>query len=268
MPFGGQYMQRVGKRRTFKRRRTGGYRKLSFRRSLRRLARNFSTFKSASIQWQSPSSIIGGTSGVMVSVHNSTASSSSNGYVHLSGIPVGTGPATRTGNRVQLLRLTVRGLTYTSVEAPTPSTNMGRIVFYMVMNNANDTLGVGSNDIVNAMLNWTSATYAGVLAPWNPQQVPSAIRIIKDIYINPWNVCRPASGAGASNTGAVTPWQFSVNLRKYMGRSKFSTYSGASNTANDSVSNQLFCAFIQSTPTPADIGSLVSIWSFKLSYIP
>lgn len=252
----------------FKRRRIGGFKRFSFRRSFRRMQREFKTLKSASLQWASPGSIVGGSGGVMISTHNSAASSSSNGYVHLSAIASGTGPAARTGNRVQLLRLTVRGFSYTYVDSPTPIYNMGRVVFYMVKNNNGDALGVGSNDIVNSILNWTTGTYSNTLGMWNPQLVPSQIRIIKDIMINPWNVARPASGAGASNSGAAIKWEFSVNLRKFMGKEKYSTYHASGNGASDADTNQVFAAFLQSNPTPVDSGSLVSVWGFKLSYIP
>lgn len=253
--------------RPFKRRRMGGMRRFSFRRTLRRVSKQLSTFRSASLQWASPSTIVGGSGGTMTCVHNNAASSTSNGYVHLSGIAGGTGPSVRLGNRAQLLRLTVKGITYTGVQANGGIINQGRVIFYMVRANGGDGLGVGNNDIVNAIMNWTTGTASGVFGTWNPQKVPTSIRIIKDININPWNTPNPGTGAGNHN-GAVVRWDFSVNLRKYMGKDKWSTWTGSSNAASDSDANQVFAAFIQTTPTPADAGALTSVFGFKLTFLP
>lgn len=258
--------RRSSGRPTFKRRRMGGFRRFSFRKTLRRVSKQLATFRSASLQWATPVSIVGGSSGTMLSVHNNAASSTSNGYVHLSGITVGTGPSVRTGNRAQLLRLTVRGITYMSTFSTAGQINTGRIVFYMVKSNGGDVLGTGNNDIVNAINGWSTGTFSGVYGTWNPAVVPTRIRIIKDIHINPFNT--PRETGGGNVMGQIVKWEFSVNLRKYMGKDKYSTWIGSSNAASDSDANQVFAAFIQTTPTPADPAALSSVWGFKLSFLP
>lgn len=254
-------------RRRFMRRRLGRRftRRKSMRGRFRRLSRNFSTLKAASLSILTGITSSAGTS-FITSVHNSAASSASNGFVCLSqsdGTAPGAGGG-RVGLRTQLLRLSVQGFTFTSIaDAATPTFNMGRIIFYMVLENGEQALGVGDNDITRSIINWSTATNTGIVNPYNISSVPSRVRIIKDIFINPFQTTR----AVATSVGNCVRWRFSVNLRRYMGRDKFTSYNSTVNATSSCISNHVFAHFIQGNATPADPGSLTSLWNFKITMV-
>lgn len=242
---------------------------MGLRKRIRRVSRKVSRIVNSAVQWLSTSNHASSSSSLLTSTHYSISTTTANATVLLSGITQGTGASNRSGNKVSLLRATFRGFTYASVaNSFSPIYNVGRIVVIHIKNNNGQSLGSGCTDWGLLLQDYTASGNAStVLSTWRPDMVPTKVRILKDMYLNPMNVNVCASGVAGANYSRIMKWKFSLNLRKLL-KGAVTTYNTTTASATSCESNHLAIFFMQSNPTPADAGSLASVWSYKLSFLP
>lgn len=256
------------RKRSFRKRSFRRFKRKGLRRRVKRLSRSVRGIIGAGIQRFSTSDHASASSGIITSTHNSTGSSSSNGVVLLTGMGQGTTQSTRTGMRVQFYRLIMRGMTYNSVAQSAGSrvNNIGRIIVLMIKDNASSSLATGANDITTLMSDWQGGGgMANVLTTFKSEMIPKRAVVLVDKFINQFNVNAESSATGIG-LGRIMPWKFSINLRK-----KTRGYSSYSQTAAGSTScenNHVFAYFIESNTVPGTAGSLTSLWTYKLSFLP
>lgn len=222
------------------------------------------------MQWVTTSGNAISSGGLISSQHNSTGSSTAGGIVLVSGMGQGVTSGTRTGNRIQMLRLTMKGFTSTAfTNTYTPNNNFARIVVALIKNNNSSSIGVGASDWTTWINDWTTGNFTGVFGSYRPDIVPKKVRILKDILINPQNVniVTETIVAGSTTVGRNVPWKFSINLRRAT-RGGFTSYSGTTAGATSCETNHIFVYFVQASPAPSDPGSMFSTWTYKLSFLP
>jgi len=244
-----------------------------FRKSLRkrvlRLSKKVGSEIKANTMYQVTSTVSGSSSGLITSTHNSTGSTSSNGVVLITGLAQAVTAAGRQGNFVRFLKMKVKGLTYNGAAQTTGSggtlPTLYRVIFFSVRANAGESLGVGSSDPTTFITDFTTGGLSSCLGPFRAEIVPSRVRIIKDMIINPFPVNQTTSGLLAA--GAQRKWSFTVDLAKHF-RGQGSTYNGtgAGNTACEM--NHVYACFLQNMATPGDPGSAISVWTVQLSFLP
>lgn len=228
----------------------------------------------SALQYTSSSNISTSANGFLASLHNGAGSSTSNGIVCLSPLTQGTGYANRTGNQVKFMRLTVRGFTYMATPDTAETTDgiapvLGRIIFFVVRSNVGSALATGPSDPSTWLQDWNSNTFSVALANYNPDTVPSRIRVLKEIVINPINVNQVVTGTGLSlsTVGArQVYWKFSKSISRFL-RGAYSTYNGSGSGTTACEQNHIFAAFLQSN-TSAAAPSFETFWTFKLSFLP
>lgn len=207
--------------------------------------------------------------GMFTSVHNSAGSSTSNGIVCISNLAQSVTANGRTGNFVKLMRMTVRGLTYNGAAQTTGSggtlPTLWRIIFFSVRSNSAAALGTGGSDPTTFLQDFTTGTIQPCLAPFRAEIVPSRVRIIKDILINPFPVNTLTSGLLA--VGKHKVWKFSVSLGRHF-KNQPTTFNSAATGPTGCEMNHVFACFIQSPAVPGDPGSAISQWTVKLSFLP
>lgn len=259
----------------FKRRRTFRQRRRKFRRfrkSLRKkvkyVARRVSGIIKASVQYTYTSKISGSSGGLFTSVHNSSPVTTSNAVIPLTVLSQGSDEWNRTGDMVRFGRLVIKGVTTFSVAASVPPTApvLGRIILTWVKANNGATLATGPSALDTLFLDWASSTPQPVLALPNPKTVPSRAVIVRDITLNCMNVNQTVSGSQA--TGRLIPWRINVNVAKLF-RGAASTYNGNGVGTAACEKNHLFIYFVGGTAVPpTDPGTMTSVWSFRLSFLP
>lgn len=246
-------------RRTFKKFRR------SFRTKLRRTVRVVKQMASAAYTYQN--SLIAFGSNSVHSDHSQIPTATGNALVSLTVIPQGTSEGQRSGNRVFLKRLWVRGYTFATQPArPNVETELqlGRIIIWIVRDNDGEALGAsGSNTDLSVVLE--NMTVNNTFLPPLRPEMRGKIRILADIKLNMMNTTIGNYGGPSNNFGRTITWKRSINLAKYIkGPTTFTNFTG-SGTGQEK--NHVYMAFIQ-TGVVTLAGSMTSHWVHRISYLP
>lgn len=248
MPFKRKFKRTFRKKRSFRRK--------SLKKKVARVTKTVRRWQAAEMHWSY--NTVSGAAAPIVSTHNSVGSGSANGIVLLSGIAAGDGSMERTGDRIQMKKLFIRGHTYTNVAtstSPSSITNIGRIIIYLIKFTNGTTY-----DASTWLEGWSTGTSSNVLALQSTKRRED-VKILFDKKI---------SLARYSDTTAVVHhsgvWSIRLNLSKLI--KGVTTYNGTAATVADTRNNHVFIQFMQSNPLTSDQGSLVTEWMYKLSYLP
>lgn len=204
----------------------------------------------------------------MISVHNPTGSSGSNGAKQLSSIYVGsagTANSERSGNMVVLKRLWISGITYQStgslVVGNPYDMPIGRILVTLVRDNNGDSLIApgGNTDLASILADFGVAN--PIHAPLRPE-FRSKIKILWDYR---FTLANTVIGATEQPWGKVLTWRKYINLAKHIkGPTTFNSSAGG---PGNSERNHVFIFFLQ-TATPGQAGAITTNWQHRLSFLP
>jgi hypothetical protein len=250
--------------------------KRSYRKRFTAVSRTVKALVSSNYGWVSTAinGAVNGTTLSISSVHNNSWTSTSNAIVLLSGIAQGSDRQSRTGNKVQLGYLQIRGCSYLNVIAGLPidygtanTPPLGVITVYVVHNNNGNSIGGGTNNDPEIFQLDPPASGIGsvqqVMPFYRPEMVGknSRVEILRTMLLNPIHLVQAAT----TSCGRLITWKINLNLRKLL-RGAMTTYNETTASVLSTEDNHIFIHFGQ-YGIAGQAGAMRSEWIYKMSFL-